>query len=149
LKQLHIYLSKNTCFIYKNFLTFFIQFSFTAFMFIINIKIKSVMMMVMQWNFRIYGILYQWLHHKYFVSSIIFEHWLCLSFHVCSKTCCELLLQTVQCKTFCTGVQSNSEYYQEVKVGNGRGHVYTMRYRIGILCGNYHLSLPTVTPLNV
>lgn len=60
MKQLHIYFSKDICFIYKNFRIFFIPFSCTVFLFIININIKSMMMM-MQWNLRINGILCQWL----------------------------------------------------------------------------------------
>jgi hypothetical protein len=46
-------------------------------------------------------------------------------------------------------VQLNFGYNQEIKVSSGIGRVYTMRYRIRILCGNCCLSLPTVTPLHM
>ena len=118
-------------------------------MMMVVVVVAAAMVMVMQWNLRINGILYQWLHHKCIVSSIISRHWLCLSFHVCSKTCCDLLLQSVQCKIFIPDVQSNCGYYQEIKVGNGVGHICAVRHTIGILCDNNHLSLPTVTALHV
>ena len=114
-------------------------------MFTINVNIKSIMMMMMDDDDSV-----ELENHWNPVPMVVISrHWLCLSFHVCSKTYCELLVQTVKCKTFCSGVQLNSGYYQEIKAGNGTWHIYTVRYRIGIFCGNYRLSLPTVTPLHV
>jgi len=105
------------------------------------VMMMMMLMMMMQWNLRINGILYQWLLYS--------DTGYVCPFMFCSNTCCELLLQTVQCKTFCSGVQSNSGYCQEIKAGNGIWRIYTVRYRIGIFFYNYRLSLPTVTPLHV